>query len=58
MPKLTHAEIDRQVEEAMASPNTLSMEHFQQFIDKRGQQPPTTGGIPLPPQQAAKKLPL
>ena len=36
MAKLTHEEIDRQVERAMMSPSTIGIERFQEYLDKRG----------------------
>lgn len=36
MPKLTHEEIDRQVEEAMKTPPTEQLQRFKEMIAARG----------------------
>lgn len=36
MPKLTHAEVDKQVEEAMKTPPTEQLQRFREMIAQKG----------------------
>ena len=56
MPKLTHSEADKQVEQAMGTPTSSAMGNFQKFLSNRGQLPQPN--MPRLPTEQIRKLPL
>jgi len=56
MPKLTHSEADKQVEQAMGTPTSSAMGNFQKFLSNRGRLP--RPNMPRLPTEQIRKLPL